>query len=183
MSAQKTLVTADELLCISAEGKRCELIRGEVIDVAPTGGLHGRVANRIAYLLTAYVEPRGLGTIFAAETGFLLQRNPDTVRAPDAAFVAKQRLPSESVAEGYVDGPPDLAVEVISPGDSASQVQAKTRAWLHAGTRLVWVVYPESKTVMVYRSRRDVTELSGGDILDGQPVFPDFSAPVDEVFR
>lgn len=183
MNAQKTLVTADELLRISAQGQRCELIEGEIVEMAPSGAIHGRVANRIAYLLTAYVESRDLGTVFAAETGFLIRQNPDTVRAPDVAFVAKQHLPAEAIGAGYFEGAPDIAVEVISPSDFASQVQAKTQAWLEAGARLVWVVYPESRTVIVYRSPRNVTVLSGPDVLDGKPVFDDFGIPLEDIFR
>lgn len=181
MSAQKTMVTADELLRISAQGQRCELIEGEIIEMVPGGATHGRVANRIAFLLTAYVESRDLGTVFAAETGFLIGRNPDTVRAPDVAFVAKQRLLAEGA--GYLEGAPDIAAEVISPSDLASQVHAKTQAWLDAGARLVWVVYPDSRTVTVYRSPRDVTVLFEADTLDAKPVFDDFVVPLEGVFR
>lgn len=183
MSAQKTLVTADELLRISAQGQRCELIGGEILEMVPSGGIHGRVANRIAYLLTAYVESRDLGTVFAAETGFLIRRNPDTVRAPDVAFVAKQRLPAEAIGTAYLEGAPDIAVEVISASDLASQVHAKTQAWLDAGARLVWVVYPDSRTVTVCRSPRDVTVLFEADTLDAKPVFDDFAVPLEDVFR
>ncbi len=183
MSTQQTLVTADELLRISAQGQRCELIEGEIVEMAPSGAIHGRVANRIAYLLTAYAESRDLGTVFAAETGFLIRRDPDTVRAPDVALVRKQRLPAEAISARYFEGAPDIAVEVISPSDLASQVHAKTQAWLQAGARLVWVVYPESRTVTVYRSPRDVTVLSGSDTLDAKPVLEDFAIPLEEIFR
>ena len=182
MSAQKTLVTAEELLRMSAEGRRCELVDGEVIEMVPTGGIHGRIIVKLAILLGTYVESRALGTVVAGDTGFLLRRDPDTVRAPDVAFLSKERLPAESIGAGFIAAVPDLVVEVISPSDYASQVQAKARAWLDVGARLVWLAYPESKTVVVYRSRRDVTEMSEGDSLDGLPVLPDFSAKVDEIF-
>ncbi|MBI2917877.1 MAG: Uma2 family endonuclease [Chloroflexi bacterium] len=183
MSAQKTLVTADELVRISAQGQRCELIEGAVVEMAPTGVNHGLVANRIAVALTNYAESRGLGAVLVGETGFLLRQDPDTVRAPDVAFVAKERLPMGPSGAGYFEGAPDIAVEVVSPSDYASQVQAKTQAWLDAGARLVWVVYPESRTVVTCRSQRAVTVLSGHDTLDAKPVFDDFAVPLEDVFR
>ncbi len=183
MSAQKTLVTADELLRISAEGKRCELVDGEVIEMAPTGVNHARVVTRIALALAIYVDSHDLGTVLTGDAGFVIRRNPDTVRAPDVAFLASERLARGSNRPGYFDGAPEIAVEVVSPSDYASEVQAKTQAWLEAGTRLVWVVFPESRTITVYRSQRDVTVLTRSDILDGKPVFSGFSAKVEEILR
>ena len=180
MSTQKTYMTADQLL---ASGERYELVKGELVEKAPTGGRHGRVAIRIGSQLLTYVEDGNLGEVFAAETGFVLRRDRDTVRAPDASFVARASLPRDETPLSFLEMAPDLAVEVISPSDSASYVHAKAEDWLRAGTRLVWIVYPDSRSVMVYRSLEDVTVVSADAALDGSPVFEDFSVPVADLFE
>ena len=111
----RTLVTADELLRMPDDGKRYELIEGELIEMAPAGSRHGEIAASVVIVLGHYVRKNDLGTIFAAETGFLLRYDPDTVRAPDAAYIAKNRLPREGVPFGFMDTIPDLVVEVVSP--------------------------------------------------------------------
>ena len=186
MSTQRTLVTSEDLLDISARlsarGRRCELVKGEVIEMAPAGGIHGVVAQRIAHRVSNYVDPRNLGLVFAAETGFLLQRDPDTVRAPDVAFVSGERLLEDEPPSGYVDVVPDFVVEVVSPNDSASYVQGKVEDWLRAGARLVWAVFPATRSVAVYRSLQEAQVLSENETLDAVPVFDDFSVPVRELF-
>ena len=186
MSAQKTLVTAELLpglsSRLSSEGKRTELIEGELVVMAPAGGRHGRIANTIAYFLTQVSRDRKWGTVFAAETGFLLRRDPDTVRAPDVAFVSSERLGTDEAPAGFLRMAPDLAVEVVSPSDSAAAVQSKVEDWLGAGTRLVWVVYPDTRSVTVYRSLNEAEVLSEPDALDGAPVLPDFALPVSDLF-
>ena len=186
MSAQKTLVTAELLpglsSRLSSEGKRTELVEGELVVMAPAGGRHGRIANTIAYFLTQVSRDRKWGTVFAAETGFLLRRDPDTVRAPDVAFVSSERLGTDEAPAGFLKMAPDLAVEVVSPSDSAAAVQSKVEDWLGAGTRLVWVVYPDTRSVTVYRSLNEAEVLSEPDALDGAPVLPDFALPVSDLF-
>ena len=186
MSAQRTLITVDDLPDISArlsaEGQRCELVRGELLKMAPAGARHGRIANTISFIITAYTRQRDLGAVFAAETGFIIRRNPDTVRAPDVAFVSNERLQGE-VPAGYMGIVPDFVVEVVSPNDSASAVQAKVEDWMRAGTRLVWVVYPETRSVAVYRSLQEAQVLSSAETLDAEPVFDDFSVPVSDLFK
>ncbi len=186
MSAQKTLVTAELLpglsSRLSSEGKRTELVEGELVVMAPAGGRHGRIANTIAYFLTQVSRDRKWGTVFAAETGFLLRRDPDTVRAPDVAFVSSERLGTDEAPAGFLKMAPDLPVEVVSPSDSAAAVQSKVEDWLGAGTRLVWVVYPDTRSVTVYRSLNEAEVLSEPDALDGAPVLPDFALPVSDLF-
>ena len=182
MSTQRTIYTAEDLMRISSEGKRYELVKGELIEMAPTGGRHGRVAGRIGRRLGNFVEQNDAGEVFAAETGFRLAGNPDTVRAPDAAYVSKERLPSEEQLIGFPDLAPDLVVEVVSPSDSAGQVQAKVEEWLRAGVRLVWVVYPDTRSVVVYRALDEVVVLGPEDALEGEPALPGFSCPVSEIF-
>ena len=182
MSAQTTLATIRELEVISASGSRCELVKGEMIEMAPAGWTHGRIANAVAFALTSYVKERGLGEVASAETGFVIGRNPDTVRAPDVSFVSSERLTGVGRVSGFLELSPDLAVEVVSPGDSAGAVQAKAEGWLEAGTRLVWVVYPESKSVVAYRPEGRARILGENDVLDGAPLFDGFALPVAELF-
>ena len=178
----KTLFTAEELICLPSDERRLELVKGKLYEMAPAGGRHGRVAMRIGRLLDTYVESTGLGQVFAAETGFTLQRNPDTVRAPDAAFVAQGRMPPGETPDGYLALAPDLAVEVISPNDRPQEVREKVADWLNAGTRLVWVIYPSSRTVTVHRPPSSIEEMGGEDTLDGAEVIPGFSCVLGELF-
>ena len=178
----KTLVTADELLRMPDDGKRYELIEGELIELAPAGGIHGNIGMKIAGLLFQHVHNNDLGELFAAETGVFLQHDPDTVRAPDVAFIAKDRIPPDGIPTGYLDTIPDLAVEVVSPNDLAEQVQEKIEQWIEHGVKLVWVVYPEQRSIMVYRSLSEVQVLHEGDTLTGDPVLSDFSCSVSEIF-
>ena len=179
-------VTADELPALSARlsalGKRTELVRGDLAIMAPAGGRHGQVAHKFGLFIGNHVLQRDLGRVFAAETGFLLRRSPDTVRAPDVAFVAAERLGTEETPAGFLELAPDLAVEVVSPDDSAGAVRDKIEDWLAAGTRLVWVVYRETRSVGGQRQDRSPTWLSEADTQDGVPVFEDFAGRVHEPF-
>src|SRR3989440_521132 len=132
-------VTAEELLTLSIPDKRVELVRGMLVVREPAGYAHGRVAMNLAVRLATYVEGARAGQVFAAETGFTLARGPDTVRAPDVAFVTHERLPPPSTT-GYPALAPDLVVEVLSPDDRPGEMLGKVADWLSAGTRIVWVV-------------------------------------------
>ena len=182
MSAQKTLLTAEELLRLPAKGYRYELVRGELLEMPLSGAQHGVIAAQVAHRLTNFVDANRAGVVLGAETGFWIQRGPDTVRAPDAAFVASEHLPESGLPAGYFEVAPDLAVEVVSPNDTASEVQAKVEDWLRAGARLVWVVYPDSRSVTVFRSWDDVRMLTAEDTLTGNPALPGFTCPVQELF-
>src|SRR5207253_9652908 len=118
MSTAVETITAKELLNMPDDGLRHELIRGELKKMPPPGHVHGRVAMKFGWRLAQHVETKNLGNVYAAETGFLLETDPDTVRAPDCAFVSRDRLAAIGDVEGYLPGAPDLAVEVISPGRS-----------------------------------------------------------------
>src|SRR6185295_4286686 len=133
------LMTAEELLHVHLPNQRSELVRGVLRVREPAGSMHGRVAMNLGGELRAHARAKDAGTVFAAETGFKLFTDPDTVRAPDVVFVAKGREPP-SGATGFADLAPDLAVEVLSPGDRPGEILAKVADWLSAGTRLVWVV-------------------------------------------
>jgi Uma2 family endonuclease len=183
MSATLTKpVTADELFVMPDDGNRYELVKGELIRMAPAGYQHGEVAMNIGAPLHEYVRRNDLGAVYAAETGFILSRGPDTVRAPDAAFNKKERIERAGKVKGYWVGPPDLAVEVVSPGDTVSEVEEKVAEWLEAGTALVWVVSPKLHTVTVYRSLTDIVTLTEKDVLKGGDVVLGFQIKVANIF-
>lgn len=150
--------------------------------MTPASGRHGDVANLAAYYLTHYVLQHDLGRVYAADTGFWLGTDPDTVRAPDAAFIRKDRVPKQ-YPKSYLRIVPDLVIEVISPDDRHRQVLDKVGQWLEAGCRLVWVVDPPNRTVHVYRPGKTVEVLHDTDLLDGEDVVPGFSLPVARIFQ
>ena len=180
-AVQEKLMTGEELLCLPDDGFRYELVKGELIKIAPPGWEHGILAARLATLLDQYVRAHGLGAV-AVEAGYYLARDPDTVRGPDVSFVSRERIPPEGGPKGFWSGAPDLAVEIISPGDTAEEVMARVSDYLRAGTRLVWVVQPATKTVTEYRSFSQVRILTSEDILEGGEVLPGFFCPVAEIF-
>jgi Uma2 family endonuclease len=147
-----SLVTAAELLDMpTGMGKRYELVAGERREMSPSGWRHGKVTNRLNAWLNAYIDEHELGVVFDAETGFRLETNPDTVRAPAVSFVAKQTLPEREPNDGFWPGAPDLGVEVLSPGDRMGEVDEKIDAWLSAGCAAVWIVNPKLKTDELFR--------------------------------
>lgn len=150
--------------------------------MSPAGANHGGVAMTIGVLLTVHVRSNKLGKVFAAETGFVLGRNPDTVRAPDAAFVKSDRTKSIP-KEGFFPGPPDLAVEVLSPGDAAGEVLEKVNDWLTAGTVEVWIVDPIRKTIAIHDKHHAPRTLKESDDLTCDSLLPGFNVSVAEVFR
>jgi Uma2 family endonuclease len=173
--------TAETLLERSERWGRCELIEGEVIEMAPTGAEHGELVHQLDILLGLHVRRTKQGKVYVGEVGFLLSRNPDTVRAADVAFVRKSRLPAQRQRR-YFDGAPDLAVEVVSPHDKASDIAGKVAQWLSAGSAAVWVVDASQRTVTVYHDTRHATILHDDDTLDGGDVLPGLSVPVAELF-
>jgi Uma2 family endonuclease len=175
-------MTATDLLRLPDDGKRYELVEGELRMMTPASPRHGRIANIMAFLLTQHAREHDLGIVYAAETGFQLRENPDTVRAADAAFVAKSRIPAEGEPEGFWAIAPDLVVEVVSAFDSALGVQSKVADWLGAGCRLVWVIYPDTQSVTEYRSLAEVQVLTADQTLEGGDVLPGFECGVSEIF-
>jgi Uma2 family endonuclease len=175
------LMTAEELLQLPSS-ERYELVKGVLVEMAPPpGSEHGSLANQLAYLLTHYIRQHDLGRVFAAETGFRLARNPDTVRAADVAFVSKARCPAK-FPKGYLDFAPDLVAEVVSPSDNPDEIQAKIKDWLDAGTQMVLFVYPGSRQVVVYRSLREVTVLTEKDAFSAPDILPGFACSVSDIF-
>jgi Uma2 family endonuclease len=182
MSTTTQLVTAEELLSLPDDGFRYELVEGELRRMSPAGHNHGRIAMRLAVPLGKFVAENKLGEVYAAETGFKLKSNPDTVRAPDVSFIRRERVEEIGETEGFWLGAPDLAVEVNSPGDRIGEVEEKVQEWLSAGARSVWVVSPKLRVVTGYRSLTDISTLTEKDTLDGGEVVPGFQFPVAELF-
>ncbi|HUT11742.1 MAG TPA: Uma2 family endonuclease [Thermoguttaceae bacterium] len=174
------ITTARQLFETAGLG-RCELVRGELVMMTPAGFEHGCLTTTIAAPLANFVKQKGLGKVTGAETGFRIGRDPDTVRAPDVGFVRAERVPA-TLTTGFFQGPPDLAVEVISPNDRAGDLLAKVQDWLGAGCRVVWVVDPGTRTVSVYRGEKQVTILTVSDEVTGEDVVPEFRLPVAEIF-
>lgn len=176
------LITADDLLNIPEDGLRHFLLKGELRTMAPAGFHHGILAGQIFLNLAEFVRRNDLGVVLAAETGFKIASNPDTVRAPDVAFVCKERFEKVGPTVKFWPGAPDLAVEVLSPGDLYSEVQDKVYDWLEAGTRMVVVADPRQRRVTVYRARDDIEILTEGDSLDGGEAVPGWKLPVSAIF-
>lgn len=182
MTMTAPMMTAEELVCIPDDGFRYELVRGELRKMAPAGNEHGEIAAIMTGLLFQHVRAYKLGAIYAAETGFKLASDPDTVRAPDLAFVRQERKEEVGKVQGFWPGPPDLAVEVISPNDNYTEVEEKVSDYLAAGTRMVVVVNPRQRTLTVYRSLRDIRVLQEGDTLDAGNAVPGWQLTVAELF-
>ena len=173
------ITTAEQLLRAGDLG-RCELVRGELRRMIPAGGEHGRIAGKLTCAVGNHVMSRQLGTFYAAETGFILSRDPDTVRAPDVAFNRAER--AAPPVRGFVPGAPDLAVEVLSPDDRPGYVRDKVAEWLEAGTLAVWVVDPRERTVTVHEAQKTPLVLGETDSLPGGDVLPGFALAVRDIF-
>ena len=172
MATTEQLVTAEELLCMPDDGFRYELVRGELRKMPPSSHHPSRMTMRVSIPLGAYVFDAGLGEMYSAEGGFRIASDPDIVRVPDAAYVRRERVEAAGEVQGFFPGPPDLAVEVISPSDTYSEVEEKVADWLDAGTRAVVVVDPRRRTVKVHRSVTDTEMLSDKDTLAVDDVVP-----------
>ena len=179
---QKRLLTADELLDLPDDGNHYELVKGELRMMTPAGFEHGRVAGRISVLVGQYVLQNDLGVVLVAETGFTLARSPDTVRAPDVAFVSKDRIPPADQKHKFAELGPDLVVEVVSPNDRASEIEEKVRDYLDAGVRLIWVVYPATQTITEHRPSTPARDLVVAEELQGYDILPGFGCQVAEFF-
>jgi Uma2 family endonuclease len=172
MSATTHVMTAEELIRLPRGQHRYELVKGELLTMSPSGEPHGAVSAMIGYLLMRFVKENNLGTVFGAETGFQLEREPDTVLAPDAAFISRSRC--GELSQGYRSGPPDLAVEVISPGDRKTKVEKKTDHWLEFGAKAVWLINPKLRTVEIVMAGGERTLLTDVDELIDDVVIPGF---------
>lgn len=179
---ERTIVkkmTADEFEA-SPFAETHELIRGELYPIMPAGALHGVVTNRLSTYLSFFVIENGLGEVTAAETGFKLI-NQSTVGA-DIGFIGKENLAKFGIPDSFFPTAPDLAVEVVSPGSTSEEISTKVEDYLSSGSRLVWIVYPKRKVVVVYRRNNTVSFLHENEDLEGEDVIPNFRLPLEKVF-
>jgi Uma2 family endonuclease len=182
VSVEHKLMTADQLIRLPRDGRRHELVRGELRTMPPSGFEHGDVTSKTDTSLRSYVEGRELGQVVAGDVGFQLANDPDTVRAPDVAFVRAEKLAEVGRPRGYWPGAPDLAVEVVSPNDLYTEVDEKVAEWLQYGARMVLVVNPRRRTVAVHRPGQPVRVLAEDETLDGEDVVPGWSLGVRDLF-
>ena len=174
------LLTAEELYDIPDDDMRYELVRGVLVVSEPPGFTHGDLAVQISGLLNAYARPRKLGKV-VGEVGYVLERGPDTVRGPDVSFVRRERVPIGPAADKFVEGAPDLAVEIRSPGDRPGEIADKVAGYFRSGAGLVWGVDPRRRVVMVHTPDGHTRLLRDGDTVNGGDVLPGFTAPVSEL--
>ena len=178
-----TLLNPDEFLLHPAANERSELVRGCIRVMTPASGGHGLVSGKILVLLSAHVRRHGLGVCFADSTGYTLPNLMNTVRAPDASFVRADRLPQEGVSDGFLQLAPDLAVEVLSPSESAADLSGKLDDYFTAGTRAVWVIEAATRSVTIHVPGEDPVVVAEDEVLHGGIVLPDFACSVAELFE
>lgn len=176
-------LTAEDLLRLSSEGVKGELIRGVLCATVSVGKVHARIAMRMGGELDHHVRRHRLGQVGGSDGGVLIQRNPDTVREPDVYFVSAERLPLDDDSDGYLEVPPELVVEIVSPSDRQEAVNDKTLMWLGLGALMVVEVYPAERAVMVHQPGVPAVTLTGDDTLDGGDVLPGFRMPLNEIFN
>jgi Uma2 family endonuclease len=181
MAIIQDITSADQLLHAGDIG-RCELIRGELLMMSPSGAEHGVVVAAITEILRRFVKRHRLGVVMGAETGFQIEHNPDTVRGPDVGFVAKRRLPRK-LRKSFFDGPPDLAIEVRSPDDRAREVTDKITQWLALGCHAVWLADPHARTVAIHRSGKVPTTFGANARISGGDILPGFEVAVSKFFE
>lgn len=179
---KNTFLTAEDLWRMPESERPRDLVRGKAVRMAPAGFEHGSIAGNVHVLLGSYVRAHKLGVTAVAEAGYILAHDPDTVRAPDISFIARERIPPNGMPPGFSPIVPDLVVEVISPSEGSDDIQDKLVAYLSAGTRMLWVVFPRTRTVTVYRSLQNARILTASDMLSGEDVVPGFACQVSELF-
>ena len=175
-----TLMTAAEFEQMP-DGERFELVNGALQEMAPTGGRHGRLAGRLTKSIMDYLEVNQVGELYI-ESGFIIAKQPDTVLAPDIAVVRLDRLLTEDQQIGFLDQVPDLAVEIVSPGDRIGKILGKAAIYLEAGTPVVWAVDPQKQRVMIWSDIQPVQVLGPNDTLDGGDLLPGFQLPLADLF-
>ncbi|MGH2460488.1 MAG: Uma2 family endonuclease [Chloroflexota bacterium] len=183
MAVNTRPMTADEAIELHARtGARYEIVEGEPREMAPTGGEHGGTEVRVASRLDRFVEDHPIGRVFAGEVLCRLKREPETARAADVAFMRAERLPDGRLPVGPIDGSPDLVVEIISPGESAIDVQEKIALWIEGGAAVVWTLNPRRRSVTIWRTSGASPERRGDDEIDAEPVLPGFRCRARDLF-
>jgi Uma2 family endonuclease len=178
----RSAMTAAELEYIRRPGEVTELVRGRLVVREPPGTKHGRIAANLGYFLSDFVRRHRSGVVLAQDTGFRIEADPDTVRAPDVAFVRQERV-AEIPERGYAAVAPDLLAEIVSPGDAAPEAMEKVAAWLRAGTRLVWVIDPARAEARVHRADGTISIVAADGVLNGEGVLPGFTCALADVLN
>ncbi len=176
-------ITADQLLEMYGKGMRGELIRGVFCPTMAAGMKHGEIVMKLGRRLGNVIEAENAGRITGSDSGIKIESDPDTVREPDIAYFSRERLPLDTDVPGYAEVAPDLVVEVVSPSDSVREIAGKANMWLNAGVQLVWVIWPETQMVEIYRPGQPVVTLAENDTLTAEDVLPQFSVPVLDIFN
>jgi Uma2 family endonuclease len=180
----KQRVTAEELWDMpEVPGKRCELVDGELVEVPGAGALHAMIVFALARLLEDFARQHELGLVLPDGLAYVLRRGPDQVRIPDVSFIAWEHVPDEGIPEGFWEGPPTLAVEVVSPNDRADDTHDRVQDYLEAGTRQVWVLWPRRRSISVYSPGADTCELGPDAVLNGGDMLPGFTVRVGDLFE
>ena len=180
--ATSPTINAEELQRVVVPGKTTQLVRGQLLVREPPGTRHGSIAARLTYLLADHAYRHELGVVCSQDTGFKLESDPDTVRAPDVAFIGRARV-DQIPERGYAAFAPDLVAEIVSPDDRPGELLAKVGQWLDAGTQLVWVIDPSRAEARVYRDDGELTIVSADGVLEGELVLPGFKCALAEVLR
>ena len=174
--------TADDLLQMPDDGNRYELVAGVLTMMSPAGFEHGYVVMELAAAVREFVRQHRLGIVTGAETGFAIESDPDTVLAPDVAFVRRERIETIGYPQGFFPGPPDLAVEVRSPSDRGPQIEDKVQRWLSAGAQAVWVIDPATREAAIYAAGAEPQRIAADGQLDGGSMLPGFRCSLAELF-
>ena len=183
MAQHTRTITADELFRMPDDGfHRYKLVKGRLLTMSPAGGLHGLVSSRLHAAVFAHVDEHRLGVVVSADTGFKLESDPDTVRAPDVAFVTRERIPPDGIPEAFWQCAPDLAVDVLSPSDRRSDVNEKIAQYVRLGVKVVWFVEPSPRRVTVFRPDRPAQVLREANTLEGGELLPGFRYPLSRLF-
>ena len=183
LKTDKKVWTDEEFMALPKDGHRYEIVNGELVDMGNSGALHGYICSLLVAALASDVLPKKLGVILDSSTAFKM-KNGDR-RSPDISFFAKERLQGMTeLPTGFLDGAPDLAIEVLSPGNTVEEIHDKLVEYFENGTRLAWIVHPTEHYVLVYRSAQEPDRLlKSVDSLDGEEVIPGFTFPVADLFQ
>ncbi|NCJ05579.1 Uma2 family endonuclease [Synechococcales cyanobacterium C] len=182
LAQEKKFWTDEEFMALPDDGHRYEIINGELIDMGNSGALHGYVCSTLMILLGGYVRIQKLGAMFDSSTAFKMKNG--NKRSPDISFFAKERLQGITELPSFLEGAPDLAIEVLSPGNTVEEIHDKLVEYFENGTRLVWIIHPTEHYILVYRSAQEPDRLlKSADSLDGEDVIPGFTLPVADLFQ
>jgi Uma2 family endonuclease len=181
MASPSPLKTVDDLWALPENGRFFELVKGELRSTGPNGFEHGCVVTNVAYALRSET-PKTVGVVLLGRVGFVLEREPDRVLGPDIAFIKAERFDEARLPEKYFEGPPDLAIEVVSPEDRDAEVDAKAHDYIAAGAALVWVINPRWRNVTIYQADRTVRVVAETEALTAPDLLPGFTCQVADMF-